>query len=66
MQGRPGLNPLRFEKTYYVDQAHYDMVKSLAAVTKINASKEYSIKNGYSAPFSEGTMPFGDQHVRAG
>lgn len=60
MQGRPGLNPLRFKKTYYVDARHYDMVNSLAAVTKINASKEYSIKNGYSSPFPKGTMPFGE------
>ena len=60
MQGRPGLNPLRFQKTYYVDEVHYGMVKSLAATTKMNASREYSIKNGYSSPFPEGTMPLGD------
>lgn len=60
MAGRPGLNPLRFDKTYYVDEAHYSMVNTLTKITKINASKEYSIKNGYSNPFPEGTMPFGN------
>lgn len=59
MPGRPGLNPLRFQTTYYVDAAHYEMVKELAMVTKINAEKEFSIRNGYSNPFEEGTMPFG-------
>ncbi len=59
MPGRPGLNPLRFQTTYYVDAAHYEMVKELAMVTKINAEKEFSICNGYSNPFEEGTMPFG-------
>lgn len=59
MPGRPGLNPLRFQTTYYVDAAHYEMVKELAMVTKINAEKEFSIRNGYSNPFEEGTMPLG-------
>lgn len=59
MIGRPGLNPLRFSTTYYVDQKHYEMVQELAKVTKINAEKEFSIKNGYSNPPAEGTMPFG-------
>lgn len=60
MQGRPGLNPLRFTTTYYVDQEHYDMVQELAKVTKINAEKDFSIRNGYSNPFDEGVMPFGE------
>ena len=59
MIGRPGLNPLRFKTTYYVDSRHYEMVKELAKVTKINAEKEFSIRNGYSNPFEKGTMPFG-------
>ena len=59
MIGRPGLNPLRFKTTYYVDSKHYEMVTELAKVTKINAEKEFSIRNGYSNPFEEGTMPFG-------
>lgn len=59
MIGRPGLNPLRFKTTYFVDAEHYAMVKELAKVTKINAEKEFSIRNGYSNPFEEGTMPFG-------
>ena len=59
MIGRPRLNPLRFKTTYYVDSQHYEMVKELAKVTKINAEKEFSIRNGYSNPFEEGTMPFG-------
>ena len=35
------------------------MVKELVRLTKINAEKEFSIKNGYSNPFEEGTLPFG-------
>lgn len=59
MQGRPGLNPLRHQVHYHVDQAHYEMAKELVDVTKINAEKEFSIRNGYSNPFEPGTLPFG-------
>jgi len=57
--GRPGLNPLRHSVIYHVDKQHYDMVNELEELTKINALKNHSIKNGYSNPFKEGTMPFG-------
>lgn len=59
MAGRPGLNPLRFETIYHVSPGNYDKVSGLAAVTKINATAEHSVKNGYSNPPAEGTMPFG-------
>ena len=59
LAGRPGLNPLRFNQTYHVDQEHFDMVKALAKATSINADKERSIANGYSMPFKEGTYPLG-------
>ena len=59
MVGRPGLNPLRFNRYYHLDQEHYDMVKALSDVTAINASMERSIELGYSVPFQPGTQPFG-------
>ena len=46
LPGRPGLNPLRYEKLFHLDPEHYAMVQDLAAVTKINASKEHSIALG--------------------
>lgn len=61
MIGRPGLNPLRYNKFYHVDQEHFDMVKTLAAATKINAKKERSIRNGYASPPPEGTFSFGTE-----
>lgn len=59
LPGRPGLNPLRFTTRYHVDKPHYDMVKELAEITKINASRENSVKNGYISPFEPGIMPLG-------
>ena len=58
--GRPGLNPLRFSTRYHVDREHYEMARRLAELTRINASKEYSIQCGYSNPFPEGVLPFGE------
>lgn len=59
LPGRPGANPMRCLKRFHVDQEHFDMVKELAEVTKVNAATERSINLGYSAPFPEGEFPFG-------
>lgn len=59
LAGRPGLNPLRFETIYHVTRENYEKAFDLAAVTKINADAELSVKNGYSNPPAPGTLPFG-------
>ena len=59
LPGRPGANPMRCLKRFHVDQEHFDMVKELAEITKINAAAERSIELGYSAPYAEGQFPFG-------
>lgn len=59
MQGRPGLNPLRFTTRYHVEQKYFDALQEIAAATEINASSERSIKNGYSNPPAPGTQTFG-------
>ncbi len=63
MVGRPGLNPLRFETRFHVDKDHYEMAEELVKLTRVNAEEEDSIKNGYSNPFKEGTLPFGNTGV---
>ena len=40
-------------------QEYYDQVAGLAALTKVNASMENSVKNGYKNPPPEGTFLFG-------
>lgn len=59
MMGRPGLNPLRHVKIYHVTKKYYDQLAELAALTKVNASTENSIKNGYKNPPPEGMLMFG-------
>lgn len=59
MLGRPGLNPLRFQKTYHVEKAYFDILQEIADKTDMNVEKIRSIQSGYSNPFPEGKMPFG-------
>ena len=58
MPGRPGLNPMRYTKIYHLDPAHFEMAQKVAAASGINAAQEKSIRNGYSLPPKEGTLPF--------
>lgn len=59
IMGRPGLNPLSSNKTYKVTEEYFKALQDIAEKTKINASMEKSIKNGYAPPLSEGKLNFG-------
>ncbi|MCF0151622.1 MAG: CapA family protein [Firmicutes bacterium] len=60
MVGRPGLNPLRHTTHYHLDQQHFDQVVELAKITRVNAGKERSVRNGYKNPPQEGTFVLGN------
>ncbi len=59
MIGRPGLNPLRFKTTYHVEQKYFDVLQEVVEKTNMNATKNYSISNGYSNPLPEGELTMG-------
>ncbi len=61
LPGRPGMNPMRCQKRYHVDAAHFEMLKDLAKETLINAYDEREVANGYFAPYPEGEFPFGKE-----
>ena len=50
MTGRPGLNPLRYKKTVYVEKNYLDTLREIADKTGVNASHELTIKNGFALP----------------
>ncbi|MCI8512404.1 MAG: CapA family protein [Lachnospiraceae bacterium] len=60
VKGRPGLNPLRFTKTYHVEPHYFNILKRIADETHMNAIKERSIRNGYSQPLPENRLRFDD------
>ena len=59
LPGRPGLNPLRFQKIFHVEEPYYRVLREIAEKTQMNADKELTIKNGYAQPLPEGRLYFG-------
>ena len=60
LMGRPGLNPLRHKNYYHLDPEHYKMAEELVALSRVNDSTNYSIAMGYTNPFEDGVLPFGN------
>jgi len=59
--GRPGVNPLRFQKIYRVSAEHLQYLKNIAAKTGINAEHELRVKEGFAAPDDKSTFRLGTQ-----
>jgi len=57
--GRPGLNTIRVNETYYVTKDEFDSLKNIADSTQINSYFNFCVKNGYSLPTPEGILNFG-------
>jgi poly-gamma-glutamate capsule biosynthesis protein CapA/YwtB (metallophosphatase superfamily) len=58
--GRPGLNPLRFEKSVHVDA---DTMKQLTQITEqfgLDAAEQLKTRLGFIKPQPEGTLNFGN------
>ena len=66
IKGRPGINPLRFEKTVVVNEKHFADLQDIVKATDINAEEENSIRAGYSLPLPENLMNFGGVHIEKG
>lgn len=58
-RGRPGLNPLRFSTTYRVSEERMGQLRDLACATGINARRELSQKEGFTAPDAPGNFGLG-------
>ena len=58
LPGRPGLNPLRHQKTIHVEQKYYDTLQEIANITKMNAKMQRSINTGYANPLPAGKLNF--------
>lgn len=55
--GRPGINPLRYSTTFYLNKANMKHLKEIADVTNINAENNLAVKEGFS--LSEKQFKFG-------
>jgi poly-gamma-glutamate capsule biosynthesis protein CapA/YwtB (metallophosphatase superfamily) len=62
MQGRPGVNALRYETTNYVGPEHMEALREIAAATSLNAENNLAAKEGFSSEnelFQFGNHSFG-------
>ena len=65
-QGRPGVNPLRFETTIVVDRATLETIRGIDRRLHLSAAREHAIRLGFQRPDPEGiTTAFG-QRFRVG
>lgn len=60
IQGRPGVNPLRFSETYVISPEKMKQLKLISEACGINNSNNLSIKEGFKRPPREGVFPFGN------
>ncbi len=55
---RPGVNYLRHETVYTISPEEMESLKAIAAKTKVNFTRDYSIATGYKTPDPEGYFFF--------
>ena len=68
MVGRPGLNPLHYDTTYYVTQEQYDAIRDVALGLGVEQQRQQRIQLGFAfppddpdvLPFLEGNFKVGD------
>lgn len=59
VQGRPGVNGLRYHEKYYVSREELQQLDSIARKTDINAFDDDERAYGYQPPLPEGVVAFG-------
>lgn len=65
-QGRPGVNPLRFNEVFTVSSEKIATLKSIAQMSGINNYSDLMIKEGFMKPSQEGDFLFGKHIFREG
>lgn len=50
LQGRPGLNPLRYRRTYVIPEQHFSAVREMAVGLGLEARRLEAISQGFALP----------------
>ncbi|WP_048600242.1 CapA family protein [Rubeoparvulum massiliense] len=58
MKGRPGLNPLRFDRIHVVKPERIPALMEVAEKVELNTAHRLSIKEGFASPLPEGQHLF--------
>ena len=66
MQGRPGLNPIRYETVYELPEERLQAIKEIADMLGVEQRRQERIASGfYFPPDDPAIFPFMDQNFRA-
>jgi poly-gamma-glutamate synthesis protein (capsule biosynthesis protein) len=66
VQGRPGVNGLRFSEKLTVTPEQMEHIKEIARGTQINVQKDIGRAEGYYPPVEEGCFDLGEMHFEIG
>lgn len=66
MEGRPGINPLRYHTSYKVTEKQMEQLKNIASATHINATNDLDIKEGFKLPPEDDSFVFGSHTFTIG
>ncbi len=67
MQGRPGINPLRFSTTYRIKSHQLTAIKEISEELGFDKRRLEGIELGFSfSPDDPALLPFGDMHFKVG
>lgn len=66
VEGRPGVNPLRFKTNHIVSADKMKQLKEIATVSEINAEHNLAVKEGFEVASTDKAFKFGDYDFEVG
>lgn len=66
MSGRPGINPLRYDTTYIINEERLNQLKAIAQDIDINAEHHLAVKEGFEVETDKDIFQFGNYRFKAG
>lgn len=66
VEGRPGVNPLRFNTKHVIAKEKMEQLKEIAKITDINAEHNLAVKEGFSTASDENSFKFGTYEFAVG
>lgn len=64
LPARPGINPMRFEQIYLLNEAHMEQLKAIAEACNVNVKNKRRLKTGYKLQADGDIFEFRDMKFR--
>lgn len=66
VDGRPGVNPLRYETKHIISEEQLKQLKKIAAITDINAEYNLAVKEGFAVQSGDHSFKLGNYQFEIG